>query len=122
MKIHHENKSLSLPSAKKLIAINNKLVDLELNYPGILESDMFDWLDIVEHGASKYALNNWLEPNGTKASHKEMHDSAFHHLAESYAGLEKDKDSGFNPKLHAICRLVMAYVRQKKGLHHERDK
>ncbi len=105
----------------RLYAIIERLTRLENRYPGILEPELFDFLDVIENGAKKYAPGNWLKVDGKTASHKDMHNSIFHHVAESYAGLEKDRDSGLNPKLHGACRLLMSYTRQKRGIKHVND-
>lgn len=84
--------------------------------------EFFDFLDIVLMGARKYAPNNWLKPDGKRSSHKENHDSMFHHLAESYSGLKVDKESGQNPKLHLATRVLMGYTREKRGIIHPDDK
>lgn len=80
------------------------------------QTEFYDVLDVLEFGAKKYGDNNWLKPNGIKSSRTQMYDSTFHHLAESYAGMEKDHESGLDPILHAICRLMMIYTRKQRGL------
>lgn len=102
--------------------IIKRLLDLDQKHPGILHPDLLDFLDVLEAGAQKYAVNNWLEPNGKRASHKDNHDSMSHHFSESYCGILKDKDSGLNPKLHLACRALMGYVRQKNGIIHVEDR
>lgn len=81
-----------------------------------------DYKEILEHGAAKHGSNNWLEPNGSKSSFKEMHDSMFHHLAESFAGQRVDHESGLDPLLHLITRAQMMYTRLKRNIKHENDK
>ena len=86
--------------------------------------EFFDFLKIVAMGAKKYAMNNWLEPNGKKSSEKDMHDSMGHHWAESMViGKEAiDKDSKLDPLLHLACRALMLYTRRQRGIVHEEDK
>lgn len=100
--------------------------------------EFFDVFEVVANGAKKYAMNGWLEPNGKSASEKKMHDSMFHHLAESWAKrpyrLEscddashcwfypQDKESGLDPLLHNACRSLMVYTRRQRNIHHEEDK
>lgn len=83
--------------------------------------EMFDFLKIVSNGAKKYALNNWLDPNGVKCSESDMHNSMFHHLAESYSGFRDDEDSGLDPLLHLACRALMLYTRRQRGIKHETE-
>lgn len=83
--------------------------------------EMFDFIKIIEIGAKKYSMNNWLEPDGNRSSEKEMHDSMFHHLAESFAGVREDKDSKLDPLLHLACRALMLYTRRQRGLVHPDD-
>jgi hypothetical protein len=87
-----------------------------------IQPEMFDFLKIVSMGAKKYAMNNWLESNGKRSSEKDMHDSMFHHLAESFAGQRQDKDSKLDPLLHLACRALMLYTRRQRGIIHEDDK
>lgn len=86
-----------------------------------MEPEFMDFLKVIHFGAAKHGDKNWLEPNGKKASHKEMHDSMFHHLAESFAGVREDKETGLDPLLHLISRAMMMYVRRKRGIKHEAD-
>ena len=79
-------------------------------------------------GAEKHGANNWLDPNGSKSSFKQMHDSMFHHLAESYAQgswfgkLDReDEESGLDPLLHLITRAQMMYTRIQRDIRHEDD-
>jgi hypothetical protein len=96
--------------------------------------EMYHFLKIMELGAKKHGANNWLNPNGKRSSEKDMHESMFHHLAESYAlgqlyknnpvskvsGI-KDKDTGLDPLLHLACRALMMYTRRQKLIVHEED-
>ena len=91
--------------------------------------DFEDYKLVMEMGAQKHGENNWLKPGGSKSSFKQMHDSIFHHIAESYAagphsfGLPErvDHESELDPLLHAICRCQMMYTRLKLGLEHPED-
>lgn len=78
--------------------------------------EMFDFLEVMAMGAAKHGPDNWLQKNGAKSSHKQMHDSMFHHLADSYANLRVDEESGLDPLLHLACRALMIYTRKKRGL------
>lgn len=88
-----------------------------------------DYLQVMEMGARKHGADNWLNPNGSKSSFKQMHDSMFHHLAESFAAgnfpedsfKRQDHESGLDPLLHLICRAQMLYTRLKRGIRHEQD-
>lgn len=86
-----------------------------------VQLDMLDFFEIVAVGAKKYAMNNWLETDGKRCSHKEMHESMFHHLADSYAGKRTDIDSRKDPLLHLITRGSMYYTRLKLGIIHPND-
>lgn len=81
-----------------------------------------DDLDILLVGAKKYGFNNWLSETGKKSSHTDMHNSLFHHAAESYANPGKvDPESKKDPILHAIVRAKMIYARRKRGIIHVDD-
>lgn len=84
--------------------------------PLTVPTEMLEFLDIMEPGAIKHGADSWLNPDGPKSSHKEMHDSMFHHLADSYADIRQDHDSGMDPLLHLACRALMTYTRKKKGV------
>lgn len=86
-----------------------------------IPNEFFDFLKILSLGAKKYAPNNWLERDGKKSSEREMHDSMFHHLAESFAGQSTDIESGLDPLLHLACRALMLYTRRQRGIVHEAD-
>jgi hypothetical protein len=88
-----------------------------------IQSEMFDFLRIVALGARKYAMNNWLEEDGKRSSEKEMHDSMFHHLAESFTNSKaRDKESDLDPLLHLACRALMLYTRRQRNIVHPKDK
>lgn len=101
-----------------------KIQNLETLYPGIIQHEMLDFLDILEMGAKKYDCNNWLEPNGKRSSEKDMHDSMGHHWAESMVGKGKivDVDSNKDPLLHLACRALMTYTRRQRNIIHPDDK
>ena len=83
--------------------------------------EFYDILKVLEMGAIKHGRFNWLEPGGSKSSHKDMHASMFRHLAESSAKSGVDHESGFSPLLHLACRALMMYTRQQRGLDHSDD-
>ena len=85
------------------------------------KAEFYDILKVLEMGAVKYSPNGWLEPNGKRTSFKEYHDSAFHHLACSYAGIENDEESGLPHLLHATVNMLMLYTRQQRGLKNDKD-
>jgi len=80
-----------------------------------------DYLDVIRIGAAKHGDNNWLEPNGKKSSHKDMHASMFRHLAHSSAGHRKDDESGLDHLLHLITRAQMMYTRIQRNIKHKED-
>lgn len=85
--------------------------------------EMYDFAKVLARSASsgKYPPNNWLQYDGKKCDHKSMHDSMFHHLAESYSGVTKDRESGLHPLLHLACRALMMYTRYENQLVHPLD-
>ena len=99
-----------------------------------LPEEMLDFIKIIKMGAEKYALNNWLEEDGKKASEKDMHDSMFHHLSQSFSEgqvalrlrepvkeMTVDMESGMDPLLHLACRALMLYTRRQRGIVHPGD-
>ena len=85
------------------------------------EPEFDDLYKVMEMGAKKHGAHNWLEPNGNKSSHKDMHASMFRHLSESSTGSLRDEESGLHPLLHLITRALMEYTRQVRGIVHEED-
>lgn len=90
-------------------------------YNTLWKLEFFDLLKVLESGAVKYSPNEWLDANGRRTSFKEYHDSAFHHLACSYAGIENDRESGLPHLLHAATNLLMMYTRQQRGIINDKD-
>ena len=86
-----------------------------------LEPEFLHFLKVLEFGALKYGDANWLNPDGYKSSHKDMHASMFRHLAESSSGSRADKETGLDPLLHLASRALMMYVRLQRGLKHRED-
>ena len=124
--------SLSSYIDGKLIGPHHGIVTYTPGLSYSVPEEFNDYLKVMEMGANKHGADNWLEPNGSKSSFKQMHDSMFHHLAESFAaGLElegsfkiklrEDSESGLDPLLHVICRAQMMYTRLKRGIKHKDD-
>lgn len=78
-------------------------------------------LPLIAGGKKGYAVDNWLRPDGNTMEHKVNHNSIFHHLSESYAGLEFDHESGLRPASHGACRFALAYTRYARGIKHPKD-
>lgn len=74
-----------------------------------------------EREVSKYEQDSWLKPDGIKASHRNMHESMGRHWAESSSGVRADKESGWDPLLHLVCRAVMLYCRIKRNIKHIKE-
>lgn len=95
---------------------NREAINAVINYV------THDVKQVFEFGAKKHGQLNFTNANGGRCSHKEMHDSMFHHLAESFAGIRQDKDTGLDPLLHLASRVIMYYYRLKQGIVHDDDK
>lgn len=80
--------------------------------------EMQHFTEVLYHSAKsgKYEANNWLKPDGIGTDDKSNYASIFRHIASAYAGDKIDKDSGLDHRLHAACRLLMSYTRDKRGL------
>lgn len=123
-KLAHGDSPVDFKSGVTIAKLTNKLFELESTYPGILQEEFVDWLEIIEMGAKKYAPNNWLLPNGKKSSEQDMHNSMMNHWRQSVQeGADaKDHESGKDPLLHLACRAMMVYIRRKRGIVHDEDK
>jgi len=96
-----------------------------VNLP-LWKHEFFDLHDILEMGAKKYCPDGWLQIDGARASFKEYHDSAFHHLAQSYAAGREgegrlDTESNYDHLLHCAVNCLMAYTRLKRNIKHPKD-
>lgn len=70
------------------------------------------WIaDVMKFGAKKHGDDNWAKKDGTKSSHKEMHDSMFHHLADSFSNgavdVAKDNETTLPSLAHLATRALM---------------
>ena len=106
------------PKMEIVIDLLAELYDLPKD---AIQPEFFDFLKIVSNGAKKYSMNNWLDPQGSSNSHKEMHSSIFRHIADSYGMNTRDRESGEDPLLHAQCRCAMSYTLRKRGIVHSKD-
>lgn len=96
------------------------MLDLqEQEYLQALEPAIKGVCRILTLGAKKYGMNNWLQPDGAKSSPEAMHNSMFHHLAQSYCNQLKDEESQEDPLLHLTTRAMMLYVLRQKGIQHD---
>lgn len=86
------------------------------------KDEFFDIIKVLDMGAKKYSPDGWLEADGKRATYREYHDSAFHHLAKSLAGFREDEESGIDHLLHAAINCLMLYTRLQRGLRHPEDK
>lgn len=82
----------------------------------LMEMEFLDFLKVLEFGGQKHGNYNWLQPEGKKSSHDDMHASMFRHLAESSAGHRADAETGLDPLLHLASRALMMYTRIKRGV------
>lgn len=102
---------------------------------GLWQPEFEDILRVLEFGIKKHGHSNWLEPNGNKSSFREMHDSLFHHIAESFVqgygifGHEGphffargDDETKLDPLLHVATRALMEYTRIRRAIIHDKDK
>ena len=88
------------------------------------QPEFFAITEVLAMGAKKHGADNWLEVNGKKSDMKSMHDSMFHHLAESFSRVGgsvspkdcRDAESGLDPLLHLATRALMLYTRIQRGL------
>ena len=111
------------PYDERLDAHILQLLEMKYGLPGgAIPLEMLDFLKVVKMGADKYAMNNWLEPDGHSSSHADMHDKMFHHLARSFANHnELDDESALDHLLHVACRALMQYTRRTCGIQHTAD-
>jgi hypothetical protein len=78
-----------------------------------IPTEFNDIEDVLIEGARKYGANSWLE--GHHFNERDNFASINRHISKSLAGIELDEDSGLDHRLHAACRLLMAYTLEKRG-------
>lgn len=86
------------------------------------QPEFYDVDKVWEAGAKKYGALNWLNSDGKRSTFKEYHDSAFHHLAQSYSKIRNDDETGLDHLLHVAANALMLYTRLKRGIKHPLDK
>lgn len=118
--------AISGESAPKHERMNNNVPTGPMPVTEMVEfpKEMNDWKKVLLASASSghHKPNNWMDPNGSKSSQKDMYASMFRHLSESATGRREDKDSGLHPLLHLASRALMMYYRDIKGIYHRADK
>lgn len=60
-------------------------------------------IDVLEHGARKYAPDNWRKVEGGRARYQ---DAALRHMLAHAAGEDRDPESRLPHLAHAICSLM----------------
>jgi hypothetical protein len=90
-------------------------------YFPLWKKEFYDFYKVIEMGAKKYDADGWLAPDGKGTSHKQMHDSMFHHLAKSYSGVRLDDESQLDHLLHVATRAMMLYTRLRREIKNPQD-
>lgn len=90
-------------------------------YFPLWKKEFYDFYKVIEMGAKKYEADGWLDPDGKGTSHKQMHDSMFHHLAQSYSKIRNDDESGLDHLLHVATRAMMLYCRLRRDIKNPND-
>lgn len=85
------------------------------------QQEFFDVLQVLAMGANKYKVDGWLDADGNGTSHKQMHDSMFHHLALSYSNKRTDDESQLDHLLHVATRALMMFTRISRGITNPAD-
>jgi len=73
--------------------------------------DFIDIVKVMEHGADKYAEDNWME----NVTERPMYyrDATLRHLTSYIIGEKKDNDSGLPTLAHVICSLLIMMWRDR---------
>lgn len=93
---------------------NQESVELERILRRKLPEEWQDLNLVIENGAAKHGKNSWVSRDNPSLQHSANTSSMFRHLAEHYAGVDADNDSGLDPLLHLACRALMKYSRKKR--------
>lgn|SRR3990167_2877617 len=75
--------------------------------------------EVMDYGAKKHGESNWMQVDGRKSSHTEMHDSMFHHLADSFAGNYIDGETKCHPLAHLATRALMRLYIEKNNIRND---
>ena len=74
---------------------------------------------ITDNGGQKHGYGSWKDKDNPSLQHVANCNSMFHHLADSFADIKEDKDSGLHPCLHLAWRALAMYEREVRGYNHE---
>ena len=69
--------------------------------------------NVTKFGGQKHGYSSWKDKDNPSLQHKANFASACRHLADWYAGITKDHESGEDPRLHAVWRLLASYERDQ---------
>lgn len=89
-------------------------VELETAATFTLVPELFDFLKVMDYGATKYAADNWLAAEAVGMDNRSCHASMFRHVAESYCGQRADHESGLHPLYHAATRALMKATKDQQ--------
>ena len=65
---------------------------------------MSDVNKVLQHGASKYGVNNWRKPEGFKLSR--CYNALLRHMFAWWRGEDNDPETGITHLAHAMCNLL----------------
>jgi len=99
---------LKMTTKKKEFAKND---DNKPTYE-LLPLDLLSEVNLVmQHGASKYGVNNWRKTEGFKYSR--CYNALLRHMFAWWRGEDLDLESGISHLAHAMCNLIFLFYHSK---------
>ena len=78
----------------------------------LLPLELFNEVNLVlQHGASKYGVNNWRKTEGFKYSR--CYNALLRHMFAWWRGEDYDLESGISHLAHAMCNLIFLTYHSK---------
>lgn len=78
---------------------------------------LVDLQAVLDFGGQKHGYGSWKNPDNPSLQHKANYVSIYRHLAKAMVNKGSvDPDTGVDHRLHAISRLCMSYIRDKRGV------
>ena len=83
--------------------LGTKLDNDKLRWSLLPSGTIAQVIAVLEYGAKKYAINNWIEVPDAKTRY---YDAAMRHLDAWWNGEDNDSESGLPHLAHAACCLL----------------
>lgn len=105
-----------------IVAVDNKIAlaynQGKLRYSLLYYPAIEEMVKVLEHGAEKYAADNWKLP----MSKEDNLNSLQRHLKEMFTGNDFDDESGLSHAGHLMIRAMFYYYHLKNNSFHDKGR